>query len=223
MNGKIIQYEENQISLKGYLSLPKSGKGIGLIVIQEWWGLVDHIKKQTDMFAENGFIAFAPDLYEGTTAEEPDHAMTLMHELEMPNAANILKTASRFISNHEGNITGKVGCVGYCMGGGMSLYLAAMQVVDAAVPYYGVLTKGDPDWNQVTCPIQGHYAENDPVTDQVPELKKTLDKLGIVNNFYIYPETEHAFCNDDRPEVYDKHAAELSSKRTIEFLMKELS
>ena len=129
MNGKIIQYEENQISLKGYLSLPKSGKGIGLIVIQEWWGLVDHIKKQTDMFAENGFIAFAPDLYEGTTAEEPDHAMTLMHELEMPNAANILKTASKFISNHEGNLTGKVGCVGYCMGGGMSLYLAAMQVL----------------------------------------------------------------------------------------------
>ena len=222
MNGKMIEYDEGDVSFKGYLSVPKSEKGLGLIVIQEWWGLVDHIKRQTDMFADNGFFAFAPDLYKGVSTKEPDHAMTLMRELQMPHAATVLKSASKFIAKHNRNITGKVGCVGYCMGGGMSLYLAAMGVVDAAVPYYGVLIKGDPDWGNVNCSVQGHYAQNDPVTDQVPDLKKTLDKFGVVNNFYIYQNTEHAFCNDDRPEVYNKEASSLSSKRTIEFLKKEL-
>ena len=223
MNGKMIEFGEKGNSVRGYLSLPESNKGPGVLVIQEWWGLVHHIKKQADVFAENGYVAFAPDLYDGVTAEEPDHAMTLMRELQMPHAATVLESASKFIAKHKGNITGKVGCVGYCMGGGMSLYLAAMGVVDAAVPYYGVLTKGDPDWRNVNCSVQGHYAQNDPVTDQVPDLKKTLDKFGVVNNFYIYQNTEHAFCNDDRPEVYNKEASSLSSKRTIEFLMKELS
>ena len=223
MNGKMIEFGEKGNSVRGYLSLPESNKGPGVLVIQEWWGLVHHIKKQADVFAENGYVAFAPDLYDGVTAEEPDHAMTLMRELEMDHAARVLKSASSFLKSHALNTTGKVGCVGYCMGGGMCLYLATMNAVDAVAPYYGVLTKHEPDWSKVNCAIQGHYAENDQVTDQVPDLRRALDDHEVKNEFFIYPGAQHAFCNDDRPEVYDQEAAELSLTRTVEFFKKELS
>ena len=223
MNGKMINFSEQDASVRGYLSLPRSGNGPGVLVIQEWWGLVNHIKKQADVFAKNGFVAFAPDLYEGVTAEEPDHAMTLMRELEMDHAARVLISASSFLKSHDLNSTGKVGCVGYCMGGGMCLYLATMNVVDAVAPYYGVLTKHEPDWSNVSCSIQGHYAENDQVTEQVPDLRKALDDQGVKNEFFIYPGAQHAFCNDDRPEVYDAESAELSMTRTVDFFKKELS
>ena len=193
MNGKIITYGDQQN--QGYLSLPKNNQGPGLIILQEWWGLVGHIKLVADRYAENGFVVLAPDLYNGEQATEPNEAQKLMMELKID-----------------------VGCIGFCMGGGLSLYMATTGSIDAAIPYYGVLVNVKPDWSKVNCPILGHYAEHDSATEALPEIKKEIEKYRNDSKFYIYQNTEHAFFNDERKEVYNKNAAEKSFVRSIEFL-----
>lgn len=223
MNGTMISFPSNGQNTKGYLALPPSGSGPAILVIQEWWGLVQHIKNMTDRYAERGFVALAPDLYHGDVATEPDHAMTLMHELEIPQASKDLIGAAEFLRSHPANSTGKVGCLGYCMGGGMTLLLASLGSIAAAAPFYGVLPSGNPDPATIKCPVQGHYAEQDNATDSVPELAQGLETVGIESEFFIYKGTQHAFCNDDRPEVYDADAAAKSMDRTVKFMMQHLA
>ena len=219
MPGQYISFPSNEGQTRAYISTPPSGSGPGLLVIQEWWGLVQHIANQADRYAQRGFVALAPDLYSGRTAEEPDHAMTLMRELDIPNAAEKLTQAAEFLRRHEANSTGKVGCVGYCMGGGMTLLLASNGVIDAGAPFYGVLPSGNPDPASIQCPIQGHYAEHDDATKSVPELKAGINDA----QFYIYPGTQHAFCNDDRPEVYDADATATAMDRAVRFFNAHLT
>ena len=219
MPGQYISFPSNEGQTRAYISTPPSGSGPGLLVIQEWWGLVQHIANQADRYAQRGFVALAPDLYSGQTAEEPDHAMTLMRELDIPNAAEKLTQAAEFLRRHEANSTGKVGCVGYCMGGGMTLLLASNGAIDAGAPFYGVLPSGNPDPASIQCPIQGHYAEHDDATKSVPELEAGIND----SQFYVYPGTQHAFCNDDRPEVYDADATATAMDRTVRFFNTHLS
>ena len=219
MPGQYISFPSNEGQTRAYISTPPSGSGPGLLVIQEWWGLVQHIANQADRYAQRGFVALAPDLYGGQTAEEPDHAMTLMRELDIPNAAEKLTQAAEFLRRHEANSTGKVGCVGYCMGGGMTLLLASNGVIDAGAPFYGVLPSGNPDPASIQCPIQGHYAEHDDATKSVSELEAGIDD----SQFFVYPGTQHAFCNDDRPEVYDADATATAMDRTVRFFNRHLS
>ena len=219
MPGQYISFPSNEGRTRAYISTPPSGSGPGLLVIQEWWGLVQHIANQADRYAQRGFVALAPDLYSGQTAEEPDHAMTLMRELDIPNAAEKLTQATEFLRRHEANSTGKVGCVGYCMGGGMTLLLASNGVIDAGAPFYGVLPSGNPDPASIQCPIQGHYAEHDDATKSVPELEAGIND----SQFYVYPGTQHAFCNDDRPEVYDADATATAMDSTVRFFNTHLT
>ena len=155
MAGSMIKFPSNGGETKGYLSLPPSGSGPGLLVIQEWWGLVQHIKNMADRYAARGFVTLAPDLYHGEAATEPDHAMTLMHELEIPQASKDLIGAAEYLRSRDANSTGKVGCLGYCMGGGMTLLLASKGAIQAAAPFYGVLPSGLPDPASIQCPVQG--------------------------------------------------------------------
>tara|TARA_Y100000590_G_scaffold467829_1_gene648161 strand:+ start:2085 stop:2750 length:666 start_codon:yes stop_codon:yes gene_type:complete len=221
MKGEIITYgeQENQ----GYLCLPKNKKGPGLIILQEWWGLVGHIKLVADRYAENGFVVLAPDLYNGEKATEPNEAQKLMMELKIDEAGDNIKSAVKYLRNLENLSTNKVGCIGYCMGGGLSLYMATTGYIDAAVPYYGVLVNVNPDWSTLNCPILGHYAEHDGATEALPEIKKEIEKYRNDSKFYIYENTEHAFFNDERKEVYNKDAAEKSFERTIKFLNKSFN
>ncbi len=223
MAGEMITFSSDGHDAKGYLALPAGGAGPGLLVIQEWWGLVQHIKNMADRYAARGFAVLAPDLYHGDVAIEPSHAMSLMHELEIPQAAEVLIAAAQFLRSYAAaNSTGKVGCLGYCMGGGMTLLLASHGAIDAAAPFYGVLPSGNPDAASIKCPVQGHYAEHDDATDAVPKLRDGMLEAGIDAEFFIYPDTQHAFCNDERPEVYDAEAASLSMDRTVNFMMKHL-
>ena len=219
MPGEYITFPSTEGQTRAYISIPESGSGPGLLVIQEWWGLVQHIANQADRYAQRGFVAMAPDLYSGETAQEPEHAMTLMRELDIPNAAEKLTQAAQFLRAHDANSTGKVGCVGYCMGGGMTLLLASQGAIDAGAPFYGVLPSGNPDPATIQCPIQGHYAEHDNATNSVPDLEAGIKD----SQFYIYKGTQHAFCNDDRPDVYDADAATTSMDRTVQFFNKHLS
>lgn len=217
MPGKLIEFESGGVSRSAYLALPAIPATAAVLVIQEWWGLVPHIKNVADRFAAAGYAALAPDLYHGHAATEPNTAQKLMQELNIEQAAADVAAAAAFLRT----LCKRVGCVGFCLGGGLTLQLAALGVIDAAVPYYGVL-RSAPDWQGVRCPILGHYAAQDSATDALPELQAALAAAGKPAQFYIYPGTGHAFFNDERPQVYNAAAALLSWQRTLQFLGENL-
>lgn len=217
MPGKLIEFESGGVSRSAYLALPAIPATAGVLVIQEWWGLVPHIKNVADRFAAAGYAALAPDLYHGHAATEPNTAQKLMQELKIEQAAADMAAAAAFLRT----LCKRAGCVGFCLGGGLTLQLAALGVIDAAVPYYGTL-RSAPDWQGVRCPILGHYAAQDSATDALPELQVALAAAGKRAQFHIYPGTGHAFFNDERPQVYNAAAALLSWQRTLQFLGENL-
>ena len=115
MAGRMVQFPSNGGTTSGYLSTPQSGKGPGVLVIQEWWGLVGHIKSVCDRFAAEGFSALAPDMYHGKTANEPDGAGKLFMALNIGQAEKDLRGAATFLAGQSS--TTKLGAVGFCMGG----------------------------------------------------------------------------------------------------------
>src|SRR5688500_9132320 len=145
----MVSFASDGASCDGYLALPDSGSGPGVIVIQEWWGLVDHIKNVADRFANEGFVALAPDLYHGKSASEPDEAGKLMMSLQLEDATKDMSGAVDYLLAHDKVQPKKVGCTGFCMGGAMTFQLALTKPIDAAVPFYG-LPQGEPDWSKLT-------------------------------------------------------------------------
>lgn len=219
--GENVEFRSNGQSANGYLAIPASGSGPGVIVIQEWWGLVDHIRDVCDRFAGEGFVALAPDLYHGKTTKSPDEAGKMMMALRIDEAEKDLSGAIDFVVNHEGTTSKKVGTVGFCMGGALSLYAATKNSnVGACVIYYGIHPNVKPDLNNLNSPVLGLYAEKDGFVTPavVHELEQKLEALGKSKEFHIYPNTDHAFFNDSRPEVYDAEASADAWRRTLEFL-----
>ncbi len=218
----MIEFPSNGSTVEGYLASPTGG-GPGVVVIQEWWGLVDHIKDVCDRFAGEGFFALAPDLYHGETVSEPDEAGKKMMAMRLDQAAKDMSgavDAAAARSNGAG-----VGVVGFCMGGGLALVLAGQRAdaVKAVVPFYGALPwEGvEPDYGSITGAVLGHYAEKDDWAspEVARQLERTLRGSGNADvTVHIYPGAEHAFFNDTRPEVYDPAASRLAWTRTVEFL-----
>jgi carboxymethylenebutenolidase len=222
--GEMVDFPSNGSQGEGYLAVPESGSGPGVVVIQEWWGLVPHIRDVCDRFAAEGFVALAPDLFRGETTTEPDEAGKLMMAMNLQRAATDVSGAVTFLLEHEGVTSNSVGITGFCMGGGLALVTACNEGerVSACVPYYGVIPWPDaqPDWTRLTAPVQGHFAENDGMFGPaaVAALQDTLDGLGKQAELIIYPGVDHAFFNDTRPEVHDPEAAQLAWTRTLGFL-----
>jgi carboxymethylenebutenolidase len=203
-----------------YLSEPAPGSGRagkGVIVLQEYWGVNDHIKDVTDRFAREGFRALAPDLYHGTIAKSPDEAMKLLMALNIAQAEQDLRGAVA----HLKGLTGRpVGVVGFCMGGALSLFAACRNGNDigACVVYYGGHPKVEFDFDGLTAPVLGHWAETDDFANQnAVKIEAALKQRGKPYEFHRYPGTKHAFFNDQRPGVYDAEAAQLSWDRTLAF------
>jgi carboxymethylenebutenolidase len=208
----------------GYLATPPSGSGPGLIVIQEWWGLVDHIKDVTDRFAAEGFVVLAPDLYGGRTTHDADEAGTLMQELPVPKAAKDLAGAVDFLLGHDAVTSESVGAVGFCMGGGFVIVMAAQQGdrVSAAVPYYGVGGYEDMDLSGTRAAVLGHFGSDDPMAtpEKVAELEAKLrEDAGIEPDLRVHEGAGHAFFNDENPlGTYDAELARSTWQDTVAFL-----
>ena len=222
--GEMVPFPSNGKNAEGYLVKPASGRGPGVIVIQEWWGLNGNIKDIADRLAGEGFVALAPDLYHGQVTAEPDEAMKIMMSMQVDQAARDLTGAVDYLVGLDATTGSKAGCVGYCMGGGLSLVLATMKPeIGACVIYYGVL-QGQPALKDIQGAVLGHYAEHDQFAS--PEagraLEQQLKDLGKQAEFYVYPGTEHAFFNDTRPEAYKADAAKLSWERTLAFYREHL-
>jgi carboxymethylenebutenolidase len=222
-----VSFPSNGRTAHGYLALPEAGQGPGVVVVQEWWGLTSHIADVTNRLAAEGFVALAPDLFGGATTHDAAEAARLMQELPVEQAATDLAGAVDFLLDHEAVVGRKVGAVGFCMGGGFVLVLAAQQgdKIGAAVPFYGVLGEDFPSFAGLSAPLLGHFGEQD--TTAPPDAVKALaDRIeaeaGRRPDFRLYP-AGHAFFNDeDLLGTYDPQQAEIAWNETLNFLRANL-
>lgn len=223
-----VTFSSNGNTAHGFLALPESGRGPGVVVIQEWWGLTSHIADVTNRLAAQGFVALAPDLYGGTTTHDADEAGRLMQELPVQDAARDLGGAVDYLLGHEAVTSSGVGAVGFCMGGGFVLVLAAQQgdKIGAAVPFYGVLGEDYPSFEDLSAPLLGHFGAEDEMAppEAVQQLADRIEQeSGARPDFRIYP-AGHAFFNDENllGTYAPDHAAE-AWQSTVEFLRRHLS
>jgi carboxymethylenebutenolidase len=225
MPNEMVEFKSNGGTAEGYLALPETGSGAGVIVIQEWWGLVPHIKNVCERFAAEGFVALAPDLYHGRTTASPDEAGKMMMALNIEQAEKDLRGAIEYLLAHESVRGEAVGTVGFCMGGALSLYAASKnEQVGACVVFYGGHPKIKPDLENMRAPLLGIYAERDDFATPAlaHELEAKMRSLGKSAEIHVYDNADHAFFNEDRPEVFNATAAADAWQRTIRFLREHL-
>lgn len=222
-----VSFPSNGGEAHGYLATPPGGSGPGLIVIQEWWGLTDHIAELADRFAAAGFVALAPDLYGGATTHDAAEASRLMQELPVEQAAKDLSGAVDYLRGLDSVSGEQVGAIGFCMGGGFVLSLAAREGdrIGAAVCFYGVL-QTDPDWSGLTAALQGHFGERDDFVP-VDKARQLFDRIGEATGrqpeLHVYP-AGHAFLNDQNLlGTYDAEQAGVAWDRAVEFLRANLA
>ena len=226
MSNGMVEFSSNGGTTQGYMAVPASGKGAGVIALQEWWGLVPHIKSVADRFAAEGFVALAPDLYHGKQTTSPDEAGKLMMALDIERTERDLRGAINYLLAHESVEGERVGTVGFCMGGVLSLYAATMNPqVGACVIFYGIHPKVNPPLERLRAPVLGFYAGKDKSVPPAAarELESKLKTLGKDVEFHIYDEADHAFFNDARPEVYRVGEAAKAWQRTLAFFRENLS
>jgi len=216
MAGKMVEFPTNGHATQGYLATPAAGKGPGILVIQEWWGLVPHIKSVCDRFAAEGFSALAPDMYHGKTASEPDEAGKLFMALNIAQAEKDLAGAAKYLASHSS--TSKLGAVGFCMGGQLALFAGCTQSsIGAVVDFYGVHPNVTPDYTRLSGPVLGLFAEKDAfVTPETARgVEAAIKKAGKSVEIHVYPGVDHAFFNDENAGAYNKAAAEDAWRRTL--------
>jgi carboxymethylenebutenolidase len=218
-----VSFASNGGQAHGYLAIPAGGSGPGVIVIQEWWGLTDYIVEVANQLAGQGFVALAPDLFGGKTTHDSDEAGELMSQLPAEQAAKDLAGAVDFLLEHDAVTSSTVGAVGFCMGGGFVLMLAAQQGdrVSAAVPFYGVGQGVPEQFSGITAAVQGHYGEDDafyPAAEARKQEEQIRRESGADVEFFYYP-AGHAFhANHNLLGTYDPDSAALAWRRTVDFL-----
>jgi carboxymethylenebutenolidase len=224
--GERITFTINGQKGDGWLAKPASGKGPAVVVIQEWWGLVPHIKEVTERFADEGFVAFAPDLYHGKTTNSPNEAGRLLMELDVERAGREISGAGAYLLQRPECASKKFGVVGFCMGGALAQYVATSNPnVGAAVSFYGGFKKVPLDWKHLAAPLLLVYGGKDqgvPAADAKP-LEEKLRAMGKDVETVVYPGADHAFFNDSRANVYDAKASVDAWKRTLALFRKSLA
>ena len=223
--GKHVSFPSNGHTCQGYLARPESGGGPGVVVIQEWWGLVPHIEDLCVRFAKEGFLAIAPDLYHGEKATSPDDAAKLLMELNVEKAYQEISGSANYVLGLDECTSAKFGVVGFCMGGALAQFTAAKNSkTGAAVSFYGGFKAIDPPWKDLGAPLLLVYGEDD---QGVPVaggrlLEATLNGLGKNVELVVYEGAGHAFFNDSRPAVYNEEAARDSWQKTLELFRASL-
>ena len=207
--GHHVEFPSNAHTCRAYFA----GKGPGVVVIQEWWGLVPHIEDVVDRFAKEGFAAIAPDLYHGKTTKTPDEAGRLMMELDADRAERDIAGAGDWLLKQPACTSKKYGVVGFCMGGALAQYTGTKEAnVRAVVSFYGGFRKLTIDLKSLRVPTLLIYAENDK------SVTPPKQELGKETQVVVYPGASHAFFNDTRKEVYKPDAAADAWRRTIDLL-----
>lgn len=220
-----VQFVAGTQQMAGYQAQPKNvAKMPAILVVHENRGLNPHIEDVTRRFALEGFLALAPDALAsmGGSPADPEQAIEMIKNLDMEKTIKNFAAAAAYLKTHPQS-TGKVGVVGFCWGGAVANSLAVQSAdILAAVPYYGKQPPTE-DVVKIKAALLLHYAGLDERINQgIPALKEALVKNGVEHELYMYEGTEHAFNNDTNPARYNKAAAELAWKRTVEFLTRKL-
>jgi carboxymethylenebutenolidase len=222
-----IEFSTSDGSAPGYLAVPAGQHGPAVIVLQEWWGLDEHIRSVCDRFAAEGFYALAPDLYRGETTAQPSEAEQKMMAMSMEQVEKDMCGAADYLASQPGVDGPGVGAVGFCLGGGLAIWAAAScPNIAAAVSYYYVMPHGKPDFSKIKGPVLGHFGTADefvPLED-ARKLESELTDAGVQTTFEYYDGAGHAFFNDtNRLGTYDIAHAEPSWQRTAGFLRSALA
>jgi carboxymethylenebutenolidase len=217
--GQRVEFPSNSPTSEGYFAAP-TGKGPAVVVIQEWWGIVPHIEDLVERFAREGFLAIAPDLFHGKTTKSPDEAGKLLMELDADRALAEISGAGSYLLQRPECSSKTYGVVGFCMGGALAKYTATKDKnVGAAVSFYGGFKRVDYDWANMSGPIMliaGELDRGVPAKGE-RELAEKLQSMGKQAEVHTYPNADHAFFNDTRPEVYNKEASADAWRRTLDF------
>ena len=228
MAGQNVEYPSNGRKTGGYLVIPEAGRGPGVVVIQEWWGLNDQIRGVADRFAQEGFTALAPDLFHGKMAPigEPDEAGKLFMALSADEAAKDVRGAARYLAAHKANASAKVGVIGFCMGGQVALLTGtvAPDEIGAVVDCYGVHPNVKPDFTKLKAPVLAIFGGKDAGVGEAAraQLEKDVRAAGVAYESHVYPEADHAFMNEQRKDVYRAQDAEDAWQRAVDFLRQHL-
>lgn len=221
ISGAMVQVADD---VTGYLATPASGSGPGVIVIQEWWGVVPHIRDVVGRLASEGFVALAVDHYRGVATTEPDEANKLMLGLRIAEVSADLALAAEYLVARPEVTGASVGVTGFCMGGGLTLLAPTVSdCIDRAAAFYPAMPWPDyaPDWARYAGKSAiVHKAESDDswAGPAIAEYAAAITGHGGTIEVFEYPGSEHAFFNDDRPEVYHAEHARLAWERTLAFL-----
>jgi len=206
----------------GYLVLPDDREGPGVLVLHAWWGLTPFFKEVCDRLAEAGFVALAPDLYAGRTAEDPDEAKAMLAEADMDATLDLVRSSLITLRALPATPDAPVGTLGFSMGASWALWLASRtpELVGATVAFYGTQSV---DMSPATSAFLGHFAEDDAYVDDddLTLLEADLHVLDKDVTFHHYPGTGHWFFEADR-DAYDEPAASLAWERTLAFLRAHL-
>jgi carboxymethylenebutenolidase len=221
-----VTFASNGRQAHGYLALPSSGEGPGLVIIQEWWGLTPHIAAVADRFAGEGFVSLAPDLYGGPTTHDADEAGDLMSKLPVDQATRDLAGAVDYLLARDDVQGDRIGLVGFCMGGSFVLTMAVQEggKVAAAVPFYPVGPMPD-DYSGLQAAVLAHFGEKDafvPITTADDLAAQIEDGTGQAPRIEKYP-AGHAFLADHNLlGTYDPEQAAKAWSTTVAFLKEHL-
>ncbi|KAI9226730.1 MAG: dienelactone hydrolase [Piptocephalis tieghemiana] len=217
----LISYHSNNDNKGYYVKASGKDTGVGMIVLQEWWGLNRQMEGLTERIAAQGIHALCPDLYHGRVAATEDEATHLMEGLNWDKAIEEIKEAIQYLREHGAK---KVVVTGFCLGGALANASAVLlsKEIDGAMPFYGVPPKSVVDMKEAGVPIQAHFGANDTHTgfsdpDTQEQYKKDLEASGIKYTVFQYEGAGHAFMNEKRPEAHDPAASALAFERLLEF------
>ena len=205
----------------GHLARPDAGKS-GIIVLQEWWGLVPHIKDVAGRFAAQGYLALAPDLYHGKSTVQTEEAEHLMKGLDWGRATQEIAGAIRHLRDVEGAT--RVGITGFCMGGALTVIAATQPGVDAYAAFYGFPPAGAAPLDKITAPGLIFFGEQEQFFS-IPDAQAFAEsqrKRGRLAEVIVYPGAGHAFFNDTRPEAFRRDAANDAWRRTLDHFGRHL-
>ena len=220
MSGQKITFDANGQTASGYLATPAQPNAPGVLVLHAWWGLNSFFEDLCNRLASEGFVAFAPDLYDSRIATTVPEAEQLMSQSNSERKEAIATTAIDFFRSRPEVRKEPISLIGFSMGAAWALELASAfpEAIGKVALFYGVNAV---DFSKVKAEVAGHFSDTDELEplDGIQAMESDMRAAGLKPMFHIYPDKSHWFFENDRPE-YDAEAADLAWQRTIDFLRK---